>query len=249
MEPEGPSEGPEADAEHDLQLRDIAEVLLRRWRVVAGSTVLAILAGLLVAGHRHDTYTAELVLRIRSPRTGVEARGLPSALSDQPQVATSELEVLRSTVVLQRVVDSLGLQLVPASGWIAAGAPPFEAVEITPTAAPGSFALTVSAGGVQLADSSGRSMGPRRGPGEWVQGPGFRVLIGRVLRDGAFRFAIVPRQAAAEKLQEALKISQIRATTLVRLRYAASSPSLAATVLNVVAEAYSENSIARGREE
>lgn len=94
-----------------IQLRDQAAVVRRRWRVVAISTVVGLLAALALSFTAHKIYRSSAILEIAPDSgSGVSTNGLVM----QPQEVSTQIQVLLSEPVAQRVIDDLKLTTSPS---------------------------------------------------------------------------------------------------------------------------------------
>ncbi len=228
---------------------DFAEVVLRRWRLVMLSALVVAGATWLSARNRAATYTAAVLISVGSTEQVPGVIGVAPAVLNQPDQSASAQEVIRSFGVLSQVVDSLRLQMT-LGGTPILEQDLFGDVRVAPDAPLGSYVVTAVRGRFILSAKSGGRPMAEAGPGEGLGGPGFHL---QVLRPAALTaplaLSVTSRVAATLRLQNDLKIEQVKGTSFLRIRYTSRDRQLAAAVPNAVAGAYREYTIGRAREE
>ena len=226
------------------EVHEYLGILRRRWWLIAGAAFLAFGGAWWTEQGKVPVYTASVLLeqQRQAPIVGIGGGGGGDF--------ASQIEVIRSRAVVAAVVDSLGLQVQLRNGGVLRSQL-LEAVEVTDEAGPGSFVLEASAGGFALrAQPSGEVLG-HASPGEWLDGPGFRLQFAEeaVLPEGEpVRIAVQELQATVERLQRRVRVEPGRAPGLVRVTYSDPDPRLAADVANGMAWAYQAQRARMARE-
>ena len=95
----------------DNGLLALGYALLRAWPWILGLTLLGGLAGMLIAQSLPKRYFAEAVILVQPQRNPLDPTGPVPAAS--PEVVRSQLEVIRSRRVINRVIKQLKLDLDP----------------------------------------------------------------------------------------------------------------------------------------
>jgi tyrosine-protein kinase Etk/Wzc len=163
-----PSAAPLAP-EEALDVRRACGFLLREWRMVGGSTLLALACGAAYVLCAPPTYSASILVRVESERVARLLAPETAGLEQKPE-ANDEMEVLRSRLVLGAAVDEthadieawplrtplIGAALARAQARVAAlgigDAAPAPRVDVTAFDVPEAleeerFVLTVGVGG------------------------------------------------------------------------------------------------------
>jgi polysaccharide biosynthesis transport protein len=97
-----------------LEFSDVYEFLVRRWKVVAGTTALVLVASLAAAFLLTPSYNGSAQILLETPRENVLGRdGLLSQLTLSDAVMESQLAVLTSTSVMRRVIEKERLTADP----------------------------------------------------------------------------------------------------------------------------------------
>ena len=233
-------------AEHadTIDLADVVRSLRRGWRTVAGYTLAGVLASLAVLLFAPKQYegTATVVLRAAQPLSPLARLGAGAALGSGaaalagiPTPLETELQILQSGAVAERVIDSLRLQARVKSP---AGVAPWRLLE--DIRLPHSFrkqSVTVQ----------------RQGDGRYrvraasvdtvvAAGTAVRLLDGTVvLRDTAlpasFEFQLLDREDAVERFSKRFSVGKAGGE-VARLTYAADDSLTAALVPNIALAEY-----------
>jgi polysaccharide biosynthesis transport protein len=226
--------------------RDLAR---RRWWVFALALVFALSGFMLLESRRLDFYTADVLLKKEAERSPLEALSSPlGGRGPSAEAIATQMETLRSRSVLGRVVDSLALRLI-LDGGVTPRSDLVAEAHVAPDAPPGAFEVRWSDGRAALVDRGGRALA-HAGPGEWLRGPGFGILLAPGARtDQAVAVELIPRQHAVRALARQVRIEPVRATSLIRVSYSSTDPVLSRDVVNAVASSYQVYAASRGREE
>jgi polysaccharide biosynthesis transport protein len=226
------------------EVQEYLGILKRRWWLIAGAALLALAGAWWSEQGRTPVYTASVLLEQQR-----EAPIMGMGISGSADFA-SQIEVIRSRAVVAAVVDSLGLQLQLRDPTIRRSEL-FDAVVVTGDARPGSFILESTVDGFLLrAQPEGTTL-DRASPGEWLEGPGFRVQLapGASLPDREpVGMGVQELQAAVERLQRRVRVEPGRAPGLVRVTYSDTDPRTAADVANGMASAYQAQRARMARE-
>lgn len=93
-----------------LDLRELLQIGQRRWMLIAGVTVLAVVAALLITINITKLYTASSLVLIESRESRVvDIESVMSGLPADSGTIESQVEILRSQTLAARVVDELDL--------------------------------------------------------------------------------------------------------------------------------------------
>lgn len=247
-----PASGPRTPNSTDLNPDEVdiglvLEVFRRRWLVILGVTTLAIAVGARFSLIQTDTYTSTAIvqkLAQSSPLSSVAfdavGQGLP------PDAMASEVELLQSRAVLAPVVRNLGLNLLFSDPEGAQGLS--EGASSDSLVAPGSFTLRRVGESLELLDVAGSRLATA-GPGEGLNGPGFRIQVPQSLAlSDPIELTVIALPDAVDRLRGNLFVSQAEYTSLIRIRYTAASADQAATVANAVADSYFARAASVARE-
>ncbi len=246
--PESPAV-PQPDMK-EIDPAQVLAVLRRRWWMVALFTVLAVAAAWMIQIYRGNTYTASTLIEKKATQQSpldqiLGQTGGPGVASD---VMASQVEVMRSEVVLGAVVDSLHLQVASPDGYGAVRRA-FGSITLARTAGGRSYVAEPVDGVLELRAAGGGVVG-RAAPGGAIDIPGLRLTVRSPLAlDGPLDLKILYREQAIDQLRRALDIHQIGETSLIRASYTAASPRVAADVVNALASAATAYSATLGREQ
>jgi capsular exopolysaccharide synthesis family protein len=223
------------------------DLLRRRWWAIAGALVLALTGFFVLQSRSVDLYSADVLLKKEAERSPLEALAGPMmGRGASPEAIATQLETLRTRAIIGPVVDSLGLRLVLDGRTQRLDL--LEAVSVDQDAPTAEYTLAQNEGHFVLRSGS-REIG-RAAPGQWLQGPGFRMLLAPDQRlAGEIDVVVTHRQRAIGRLQRDLRIEPVRATSLIRVRYTNPDRLLAAEVVNGVARSYQLYAATRGRDE
>lgn len=268
-----------APAQNDgVDLRDVVSRLWRARRLLGVSALAGLILGLGSYLGSPPLYQADALLQLES-KSGVLS--LPAALTtqmdDDPHTVT-EIEILRSRMVLGEAVERLNLDWhvepqrapfigaflalhnvpLPDFGFLRPFARKGDAVTLEGLQVPERWigqlsVLTVGAQGgftVQLPD--GRSLLGRVGETLVDSGSGFLLRVGRLAAPEGRRFDLVQRSKATmiAELRNGLTAAETtRQSFMLRLTYADGSPAAAERTLDAVAQAYLRQNINRSSAE
>lgn len=248
-----------------------------RWRI-AGVTAIALVAGIFYALDQTPIYRADGLLQLEEKRS---ALALPTGMEDLISSETApvtEMEILRSRMVLGRVVDELGLAIVaepkrlPFIGGVAQrlGLPRIEiegfgayawnveAIDVGEFELPSdwigrTFTLTALGNGryrLELPDGSRREGEVRKRLEDATLGLSLRVdrLEGEAGR--VFTLMRRARDAAIRDLHGRVSVAEsARNSAILRVEVVDANPDRAATTLDAVARAFVDQNVDRSAAE
>jgi len=238
-------------SEHQLHLRDIVQVLVQHWKVVALVTVAVSAAAYNSAKRAVPRYRSDASFQIGSKKTGAARLDEPNVneLELQTDPVLSEALILKTQNLALAVVDSLGLQIRFTDVRIPRGSI-LEYVHVDSTIPSDTFTLRLNGpAGYEVRDGRGRMVaaGPYGVPArDSVHGFGFTVLPSAASR--TLRFVVLSRIAAANDVRGGLSFSVQPATTVVNAFYEGDDPSLAPYILNKAMEVLRQSGVLRLRE-
>jgi tyrosine-protein kinase Etk/Wzc len=276
--PTQPGPTPELNATDEIDLLALIRTMwLGRWTIGA-ITLLALLAGLLYALDQTPVYRADGLLQLEEKRSSLTlTTGMQDLLSSDSAPVT-EIEILRSRMVLGRVVDELGLAIVATPRRLALIGGVVQRLGVPRPALPGfdafawdaetivvgelevpqawigqSITLTASGGGgfrIDLPDGSVRQgvVGARLDDA----GLGLSLRVDRLDAEPNRMFTVLrqPRDAAISQLRGGLAVSETaRNSAILRLEVTHSDPDRAARILDTLARIYVEQNIERSAAE
>jgi tyrosine-protein kinase Etk/Wzc len=221
------------------QLRDYFALLWRRRWIILISALVGLLGAAAWSRSVTPVYVASASLQIGEV-TAVPFSKQFDLLGGRSDQITSEIEILKSRMVAQQVVEKLN-----PGGWVhraPAGIP----VSISPIVAkaqvpPGDFTVefTDSQGGYKVIDPNGRLVGRgEKGVPFEAGGLAFTISDVRAKEGDFFQFMINSFQEAADRLRARLRVTPIRGTNMVNVQVENESPVEAAKIANAIAEAY-----------
>jgi succinoglycan biosynthesis transport protein ExoP len=207
--------------------------------LIAAFSLLAAGVGVIVTRRTTPTYASTATIRIDQKSLRLPA--LHALGLSQDNAVATELEMLRSRVLAEEVVDSLGLQLVVRDPAAAPRASIFSRVTVERSAVPGEYRLIPQrTGEFTLVDRSTNSRVRviRRGERFDAGGVGFNVAQSAV-KYGPVEFDVRPFQDAVDGLQGRLEISRRnRDAEIIDVRYSGTDAQLASEIVNVLARQF-----------
>jgi polysaccharide biosynthesis transport protein len=225
------------------EIREYLDVLRRRWWLVVAAGLLAVGATWWNDRGGIPVYTASVLLEQRG-ETPVMGRSQAGPILD----FGTQAELIRSRAVAAGVMDSLGLQLRVWPRAERVGV--IGQVEAEPNAPAGPYLLSRDGSELLLLAGNGQDTIATTAVGEWIQGPGFRLLLADpgILEREPLRFSLQNRQTAVDRVQRGIRVEPGRGPSLVRIRYTSVDPEIAAAVVNGVASAYQRQRAELARE-
>lgn len=269
------SVGPDDD---EIDLWAIARALWSgRWRIV-GATALALIAGVFYALDQTPIYRADGLMQLEEKRS---ALSLPSGMQDllsTDAAPVTEIEILRSRMVLGNVVDELGLAIaaeplrLPVVGGVVQRLglprPDFllpatyawnsEAVVIGELEVPSAWIglpFTLVAQGDNRFDVTLPDGTIRQGRIQTrLEDPvlGFALRVDQLEADPGRAFVALrkPRDIAVASLRDSISVAEsARNSSILRIQVMHANPQRAVDILDAVAQAYVEQNIDRSAAE
>ena len=234
---------PQADQRVDLWT--YVDIARRRWWVPALTVALALFGAWWLQRDAVPMYSAQLVLQKQAQESPLEALVVRGP---QGEAIAAEMEIVRSRAVMADVVDSLNLRAMAAHYWGSTDASP-AVVEVSEKARNGRYSVRMEEREAVLTRPRDDRVLARAAPGEWLEGPGFRVrpLDPNVLLE-PLPIEIMNPERATERLRAAIGVAQVPGTPLIRVSFRSPDPAIAAAVPNMVAAVYREHSTRRAQE-
>lgn len=231
-----------ARPDDEIHLRDVWNLLLRNWLVIAASLVLVVGATAAYTVWSVPVYESVTSIRIEEERTDLPVLDVLQTLSTGSEVET-EMEVVRSRTLAEDVVDSLGLQIGVVAPRGVARAELMGSVFVERWAPEGTYVLRRQADGtfMVLNDEDGASLGP-------VSATTAAALPGATftLRPAASEHdeivvTVATFEKAVEKLQQAITVSRPnREASIITVRYQSPDTQLVHRVPNALADRFIE---------
>jgi polysaccharide biosynthesis transport protein len=226
-----------ADAEDDSL--NLWAFLRRNVVLIAAFSLLAGGVGVIVTKRTTPTYASTATIRIdqkswRLP--ALDALGL-----SQDNAVATELEMLRSHVLAEEVVDSLGLQLVVRSPAAAPRASIFSRVTVERSAVPGEYRLIPQrTGEFTVVDRSTNSRVGTISRAQRFHAGGIGLDVAEsAVKYGPVEFDVAPFQDAVDNLRARLEISRRnRDAEIIDVRYRGTDAQLASEIVNVLARQF-----------
>jgi capsular exopolysaccharide synthesis family protein len=238
-------------SERQLHLRDILQVLLTHWKVVAVMVVVVGGAAFNSARRATTFYRSDASFQIGSKKTGAVRPDQPNVneLELQTDPVLSEALILQTQNLAMQVVDSLGLQLQLVDERIPRG-DILDSVHVGDALPPDTFALRLKGpSGYELRDGKGALIAAA-GYSVPVRDSvhGFSLAVHPSAVERTVRFVVIPKVSAASDVRGGLGFNVHPQTTVVNAFYQGTDPSLTPYILNAAVVALSENGVLRLRE-
>lgn len=254
----------EAEANDEIDLRQLIGTLFEARWWIAGFTAVALTLGVLVALLSTPIYQVNGLVQVEDSDAGGLSAGLTdlSAMFEGKAQAVTEIELMRSRMVLGKTVDDLKLdvlvepQYFPLFGRLFAGSPaPLLQVGRFDTPLEGmgeAFTLTVlDATHYQLSGPDGESLGRGRLGEAFVPraaGGAVQLFVRDMAAEPGQRFTLVriDRGTAIKALSVGLGLSERgKQSGIISLVYESPDRALAVKVLNQVANNYVRQNVER----
>ena len=239
-----------AMTESRLHLRDLVQVLIAHWQVVAGVTAAAVLAVFLTGRSAVPRYQATAKIQVNSKKqvfANLDQGGIEE-MSLKTDPVLSEALVLSTQSLGMTVADALGLRIQFSDPQVRRN-DVIHTVQVDSLALPDSFELRVDgARGWELRDGRQRllSSGGYEAP---VNGPGFSFMVHAVEGESFRRpFRLLARVTAADLVRGGMGYSIQPSTNIVDVSYASPDPSLVPDILNTALRALANHGADRIRE-
>lgn len=244
--PETPDAFGAAEPSGGLQLKaSLALIWRHRWMVLAAG-VLGLAAAAYLVSVEPPRYESRALIRLSDPRQGmVPGQNVtPSFGGNRVDPLLSQLEILRSSSVMDEAVDLEGLRLRAETPGFPAGV--LTGVHVDSTAAPDTLALQLQRSGFTVRGAGVSVPGVYGLP---VQAGGVRFTLARYPGTETAVLRVLPRQAAVGVLQRGLDAQPRVQTDVVVVRFTAPDPSVAQRSLQAVLLAFQETGARRARQE
>jgi tyrosine-protein kinase Etk/Wzc len=224
-------------AERRLHLRDLLQVVLAHWKVVALVTAIVVGATWSAGRGTVQRYQSSAIVRVNSrkgiiPMADINVEEM--ALRTDPVI--SEVLVLTTQTLGFTVADALGLQVQVADP-LAARGDVVRAVRVDSLVQLDSFTLHLGGpSGWQLRDARGQavSSGAYETP---ATGPGFSFVVVPSEEQRDVHLAIIPRVSAADLVRSGISYQVETNTNVVQVTYSSSDRSLTPLILNAAVQA------------
>lgn len=228
-------------------LRQYLTIVQRYWWVIVLTTALA--AGFQGYRSRHDRpmFQAASAVRLTDQAASVGGNLMPDyagAFGGYTDPILTQVQVIKSRIIAERVVDSLGLQLQSATPGFYMGF--FEDVHVAPTAPPSSLDFHFSPSHF-LVYSFKDSIIADYGKPVTISGvtftmptsPGFRMAT----------LTVVPRDVAVDEVLAGLSAKPRDMTSVIDITYTSYDPYRAQDVASAVAQIYKEQNATSARQQ
>jgi len=248
-----------------------------KWRIAA-FVIVAGFVGLVHAYLTPPTYQADALLQLEGKKASLALPAAMSDLMDNDPVTVTEIEIIRSRMVIGQAVAELHLdwQVTPVRAPVIGYAliryglpiPEFEFMrpyarsgdairldylEVPPDWVGQAMTLTaMEAGSYRVDLPDGSSVAGQVGSTMTVQSAGMSLNIGELVAPPGRQFRIVQRSesAAIDQLRGALSVAERgRLSAVLELRLTAPNRGEAARVLDAIAQAYLAQNISRSAAE
>jgi capsular polysaccharide biosynthesis protein len=103
----------ENDDDDEIELMDLAFILIRNWKLIAISTVSVLVLGSIFALTRPNIYKSEATLMVSSGHIYSVSNLDNAELSRNQQLVTSYTEIARSKSIMRDVINKLDLDMTP----------------------------------------------------------------------------------------------------------------------------------------
>lgn len=244
---------PYGEPADSIHLREIGNILLRRWWLIALALVTATAAALWTVSQREPLYFSEMSLQVNSPEQRQAdlniVRGDVNELEGfQFNRIQSELEVLSSRDVAASVVRVLGLRVRPVDGELVRS-DLFSSAEVPDNFPEGTYTLVYSEDGrvVSLLGEADRLLA--------------RAPVGEPLRVGDFQLtatlppsqnrrytlAVQSLYTAAAEVQAGLSAQPQEQTDVIDVQYVGRDPVFVPEILRATALALRQHGLQRNR--
>ena len=101
-----------SQTEDTIDLKELFFSLIAQWKLIALCIILSLMCALLYLRITHDTYTVDALVQVEDSKGASAALlGDLSSMMDQKSPAQAEIEILKSRLVLGKVIDGLHLDL------------------------------------------------------------------------------------------------------------------------------------------
>jgi len=197
-----------------VDIRRILSIVWRRKFLIAGVTLLFVLAGLYQLSRITPIYSTEATIMLNNRQTRVvDIDSVVSGLSNNVSAVGSEIQLLRSTQLLERVVDKLRLENDPEFNYALRPKPPQSRLMGLESYLPGA-----------LVD---RLMGPPPAPAP--------VVAVAKLPDAELRSL---KRSIVGQLRGRMSAAPVSGTLALKVGFSSPDPRTAQLIANTIAEQY-----------
>ena len=233
-----PAQGEDDDV---LDLRDIWRMVLKHKGLLVSMAIVGLLAALLLSFVKTPLYLAATTIQVDKRAARVVQFGQDSeagADMDDRTAMGTQLELLKSRVLAERVIDELRLDR--------------QGLPLPVAAAPGTAGMAGASGAPQLAEGAERGEGGAGPGGDGLQEKpeeGWMALGGNVLGriQDSYGKLREPSSNSTERLnreqvvgafQRTVKVEQVRNSRMLRIEVENASPQLAARIANSMTDSF-----------
>lgn len=232
----------QAHIDDEINLRDVYNLLLRNWVVLVLALAVTVGAAWAFSYYTVPVYQSIATLRIDEQQgANVPVLDVLQELSAGSEVAT-EMEVLRSRILAERVVDSLGLKLRPTLPKGVSRSVLLSGLFIEPWSPAAEYRLVNEGDGTFAITNVSNPQAPlgsvsvdRRGT---IPGASFTVTEAALAWE-EIHLEVVGFDRAVQRLRRNVDVSRPnRDASIVTLRYESTDTALVRDVPNLLAEAF-----------
>jgi capsular exopolysaccharide synthesis family protein len=223
-----------------FSLRGLTAALRRQWPWIFVTAVIGSALTVYVTLRQRPVFEAHATIRMPEQQSAAQPTDVLAALSG-PSTIETEMEILRSRTIAEKVVDSLGLRasIVEPKGEPRGAL--FGILRLTRDASPGTYTIERDTAAYSIRTPDGHVMGALYGVPLAVAGLEVEPLpLGGV--GGTARRVVVsvmPSSDAAEGLRQGLRVSRPQPNAgIVSVAYQSTDASIAADIVNGVANSY-----------
>ena len=225
-----------------FDLRSIWGLARRNWWILAGCFAIGVALAALYIRRATPIYQAAATIRIENTDRGANPTGFEMAAYVGGSELSTDMEILRSRMLAEEVVDTLDLQIRVTAPRGAARDGLFTDVEVEPEARPGRYVL-------ERRDPRTFALSRFEGPqlasitiGEPFEMDGVRFTLAEdASRKKEIEFQVRNRNGAASQVRGSLRVGRPTEDTymgILALTYEDSDRRLAATIPNAIAERF-----------
>ncbi|HEX6924552.1 MAG TPA: polysaccharide biosynthesis tyrosine autokinase [Longimicrobiaceae bacterium] len=234
-----PGRFPGSDASSDPR-NDVVTflgMLLSHWKLILLGGLLSLGVTYYRLSQQLPQYTSEVLL-MKTEASPLTASGLGTDRRSVDDDFASQVEIIRSRVVMAAVVDSLGLALQFIDH------PRYQSrildqVQVDRDPDTGRYQIGFARGRLALLDGQGEVLDTASDDG-WLEGPGFRFHVAEpeAARADPIWFMVRSPDRAAETLRRRIEAGPGKSMDIIRVSYTDPDPERSARVVNVVAQVY-----------
>ena len=233
------------DGQLGIASSQIVSAVRRSARVVVACVILGALVAAGLSRLRSEVYRGTAVLRLVGDRAVLTDEGATPTLGSRSiDPLLSTIQGLRSRTVVGQVVDSLGLRLEPVTpslvpdrllGRRSLRHTALGDVRVSATASDDTLRLRFSPESVRVSTRADTAAAEYGAP---VDIAGVRLVVrgDPAVRDA--QLALLPRDAAIDRVLEHLTVSPRTGTNVVDVRYTSPEPAMAQAVVNGVVQSF-----------